>query len=153
MIKPRIPFTKTLLTTAVIYAAGLTTPAMAQNNLVLEEVIVTAQKRQQTQQDIAATVNVVTGDVIDDFAVFSFKDIEQLTAGISLTTINSRNSNISMRGITTDPESGSDSAVEVYFNEISVREDVAFTQMYDLERIEILRGPQGTLQEIGRAHV
>ena len=146
MIKPRIPFTKTLLTTAVIYAAGLTTPAMAQNNLVLEEVIVTAQKRQQTQQDIAATVNVVTGDMIDDFAVFSFKDIEQLTAGISLTTINSRNSNISMRGITTDPESGSDSAVEVYFNEISVREDVAFTQMYDLERIEILRGPQGTLQ-------
>ncbi|MFQ3322709.1 MAG: iron complex outermembrane receptor protein [Pseudomonadales bacterium] len=146
MIKPSIPFTKTLLTTAVLYAAGLTAPAMAQNNLVLEEVIVTAQKRAQTQQDIAATVNVVTGDVIDDFAVFNFSDIEQLTAGISLTTINSRNSNISMRGITTDPESGSDSAVQVYFNDVSVREDVAFTQMYDLARIEVLRGPQGAVQ-------
>jgi outer membrane receptor protein involved in Fe transport len=146
MIKPSIPFAKTLLTTAVLYAAGLTAPAMAQNNLVLEEVIVTAQKREQTQQDIAATVNVVTGDVIDNFAVFNFSDIEQLTAGISLTTINSRNSNISMRGITTDPESGSDSAVQVYFNDVSVREDVAFTQLYDLARIEVLRGPQGAVQ-------
>ena len=146
MIKSNIPFAKLLMTTAVLYAAGLTTPAMAQNDLMLEEVIVTAQKRQQTQQDIAATVNVVTGDVIDNFAVFNFSDIEQLTAGISLTTINSRNSNISMRGITTDPESGSDSAVQVYFNDVSVREDVAFTQMYDLARIEVLRGPQGAVQ-------
>ncbi|MFB1036073.1 MAG: hypothetical protein QMC38_12075, partial [Sinobacterium sp.] len=93
MIKSNIPFAKLLMTTAVLYAAGLTTPAMAQNDLMLEEVIVTAQKREQTQQDIAATVNVVTGDVIDNFAVFNFSDIEQLTAGISLTTINSRNSN------------------------------------------------------------
>lgn len=146
MIKSNIPFAKLLTTTAVLYAAGLTTPAMAQNDLMLEEVIVTAQKREQTQQDIAATVNVVTGDVIDNFAVFNFSDIEQLTAGISLTTINSRNSNISMRGITTDPESGSDSAVQVYFNDVSVREDVAFTQMYDLARIEVLRGPQGAVQ-------
>ena len=146
MIKSNIPFAKLLMTTAVLYAAGLTTPAMAQNDLMLEEVIVTAQKREQTQQDIAATVNVVTGDVIDNFAVFNFSDIEQLTAGISLTTINSRNSNISMRGITTDPESGSDSAVQVYFNDVSVREDVAFTQMYDLARIEVLRGPQGAVQ-------
>jgi outer membrane receptor protein involved in Fe transport len=119
---------------------------MAQNDLMLEEVIVTAQKREQTQQDIAATVNVVTGDLIDNFAVFNFGDIEQLTAGISLTTVNSRNSNISMRGITTDPESGSDSAVQVYFNDVSVREDVAFTQLYDLARIEVLRGPQGAVQ-------
>jgi outer membrane receptor protein involved in Fe transport len=146
MIKSNIPFAKTLLTTAVLCATGLTAPAMAQNDLMLEEVIVTAQKREQTQQDIAATVNVVTGDVIDQFAVFDFGDIEQLTAGLSLTTINSRNSNISMRGITTDPESGSDSAVEVYFNDISVREDVAFSQLYDLARIEILRGPQGAVQ-------
>jgi outer membrane receptor protein involved in Fe transport len=119
---------------------------MAQNNLVLEEVIVTAQKREQTQQDIAATVNVVGGDVIDNFAVFDFGDIEQLTAGLSLTTVNSRNSNISLRGITTDPESGADSAVQVYFNDVSVREDVAFTQLYDLARIEVLRGPQGAVQ-------
>jgi iron complex outermembrane receptor protein len=146
MIKSNIPFAKTLLTTAVLYAAGLAAPAMAQNDLMLEEVIVTAQKREQTQQDIAATVNVVTGDVIDNFAVFNFGDIEQLTAGISLTTVNSRNSNISMRGITTDPESGSDSAVQVYFNDVSVREDVAFTQLYDLARIEVLRGPQGAVQ-------
>jgi outer membrane receptor protein involved in Fe transport len=146
MIKSNIPFAKTLLTTAVLYAAGLTAPVMAQNDLMLEEVIVTAQKREQTQQDIAATVNVVTGDLIDNFAVFNFGDIEQLTAGISLTTVNSRNSNISMRGITTDPESGSDSAVQVYFNDVSVREDVAFTQLYDLARIEVLRGPQGAVQ-------
>lgn len=146
MTKSNIPFAKTLLTTAVLFAGSIATPAMAQNNLVLEEVIVTAQKREQTQQDIAATVNVVGGDVIDNFAVFDFGDVEQLTAGLSLTTVNSRNSNISLRGITTDPESGADSAVQVYFNDVSVREDVAFTQLYDLARIEVLRGPQGAVQ-------
>lgn len=123
-----------------------TGPLTAQEALVLEEVIVTAQKRAESVQDISATVNVVSGDAVDEFAVFSFGDVEQLTAGLTLDSPNARNSNISMRGIGTDPEAGTPPAVDVYWNDINVRPDVIFNELYDLQRFEVLRGPQGTLQ-------
>ncbi len=132
---------KTLLAMAVTVAAA---PSIAQ--LQLEEIIVTAQKRTELLQDVSATVNVVTGDAIERFSTLTFTDLEQQTAGVTLNAPNARNSNISMRGISIDPEAGAASAVDVYWNQGIVRPDVAFTQLYDLERVEILRGPQGTLQ-------
>ena len=78
---------KTLLATAL---AAITVPSYAQN-LVLEEVIVTATKRASTIQDISGTVNVVTGDSMEKFATFGFKDIEDQTAGLTLSTPNARN--------------------------------------------------------------
>lgn len=83
---------KTLLAVAVAVAAS---PALAQ--LQLEEIIVTAQKRTELVQDISATVNVVTGESIDRFSALSFLDLEQQTAGVTLSAPNARNSNISMR--------------------------------------------------------
>jgi outer membrane receptor protein involved in Fe transport len=141
------PYGKAALSTAIVAVlAGWSTAGLGQESLVLEEVIVTAQKRAASVQDIAATVNVVTGESIEKFATFTFADIEQQTAGLSLDVPNARNSKISMRGIGTDPEAGTPPAVDVYWNDMNVRPDVAFTQLYDLERLEILRGPQGTLQ-------
>ena len=133
---------KTLLATAL---AAITAPAYAQD-FALEEVIVTATKRASTVQDISATVNVVTGDAMQKFATFGFKEIEEQTAGISLDTPNARNASIAMRGISLDPEAGASGVVSVYWNDQVVREDVGFSLIYDMERIEILRGPQGTLQ-------
>ncbi len=128
-------------------AAGLAlaaSPVTAQ--LVLEEIIVTAQKRESSLQDIAATVNVVGGETIDDFLAFDFADIEALTAGVSLISPNARNATISIRGVSIDPESGADGTVDVYWNGVQVNPNIAFSEMYDMERIEILRGPQGSLQ-------
>ena len=136
---------KALRKTAIAAALAVsTTPAMAQ--LVLEEVIVTAQKRVESVQDISATVNVVTGDDINRFQAFDFNSLSQQTAGLTLASPNARNSLISMRGVSVDPESGAAAAVDPYWNDAVVRPDVAFTPMYDLERVEVLRGPQGTLQ-------
>ncbi len=133
---------KTLLATAL---AAITVPSYAQN-LVLEEVIVTATKRASTIQDISGTVNVVTGDSMEKFATFGFKDIEDQTAGLTLSTPNARNASIAMRGISLDPEAGASAVVTVFWNDQVIRPDVAFSQIFDMERIEILRGPQGTLQ-------
>jgi len=132
---------KTALAAALSLAAA---PTLAQ--LVLEEVVVTAQKRSENVQDIAATVNVITGKDIEKYQSFDFSSIQQQTAGLTLASPNARNNIIALRGVSVDPESGTASAVDTYWNDAIVRPDVAFTQMYDLERIEILRGPQGTLQ-------
>ena len=97
-------------------------------------------------QDITATVNVVSGDNIDRFQAFDFDAIQEQTAGLSLDRPNARNSRISMRGVSVDPESGVQAAVDVFWNDADVRPDIAFNLIYDMERVEVLRGPQGTLQ-------
>ena len=125
--------------------AALTAPGMAQD-LVLEEVIVTAQKRESTIQDIAATVNVVTGESIDKFSSLGFADLESQTAGLTLATPNARSQTIAMRGVAVDAEAGVDATVTVYFNDQLVTNNIAFGQLFDLERVEVLRGPQGALQ-------
>ena len=133
---------KTLLATAL---AAVTAPSYAQE-LALEEVIVTATKRASTIQDISATVNVVTGDSMQKFNTFGFKEIEEQTAGMTLSVPNARNASIAMRGISLDPEAGASAVVTVFWNDQVIRPDIAFSQIYDMERVEILRGPQGTLQ-------
>jgi len=137
-----LPIRRTAIAAALALASS---PALTQS-LVLEEVIVTAQKRTENVQDIAATVNVVTGQDLTKFEAFNFNAIEQQTAGLTLSSPNARNSSIAMRGVATDPEAGVAAGVDTYWNDISTRADLAFSQLYDMARVEILRGPQGTLQ-------
>lgn len=132
------------LAAAIAFATG-SSVALSQG-LVLEEIVVTATKKDEMIQDVPSTVNVLTGDTMKGFNVFNFKDVETLTPGLSLTPVDTRNSTLSMRGISFDPESRTAAAVVVYVNGVPVRSTQAFQQMYDLSRIEILRGPQGTLQ-------
>ena len=133
---------RTLLASAL---AAIAFPSVAQQ-LVLEEVIVTATKRAATIQEISGTVNVVTGEDLEKYNSLAFGDIEEQTAGLSLLSPNARNSTIAMRGISLDPEAGASGVVSVFWNDQVIRTDVAFSQLYDMERIEVLRGPQGTLQ-------
>lgn len=133
---------KTLLASAL---AAVTVPTFAQE-LALEEVIVTATKRAATIQDISGTVNVVSGEDLEKYNTLNFAGIEAQTAGLSLLSPNARNSSIAMRGISLDPEAGASGVVSVFWNDQVIRTDIAFSQLYDLERVEVLRGPQGTLQ-------
>jgi outer membrane receptor protein involved in Fe transport len=125
----------------------MSTPGFAQGSgLVLEEVIVTAQKRAESIQDIAASVSVVGGEELQEFNIFDFSAIEQLTAGLTLNNSSARNQTISLRGMTYDSEGPANPVVDAYWNSLPARSDVVFNQMFDIERIELLRGPQGTLQ-------
>lgn len=146
-----LPSRRSVIACAVLAAsAGMGHNTFAQDgsrgSMVLEEIIVTAQKRESSIKDISATVNVVTGDDLEKYATFNFAELAEQTAGITFAQPNARNNGIAMRGVGTDPEAGTAAAVDVYWNEISSRSDIVFTQLYDLERLEILRGPQGTLQ-------
>jgi len=131
-----------------VVVAGLvaSSSALAQESWALEEIVVTAQKRAENVQDIGATVNALSADALDDYTVQSFADIETLTPGLSLNGGDTRNQSIALRGVSYDPESAAGAAVDTYWNGVAVRATTLFAQTFDVDRIEVLRGPQGTLQ-------
>ncbi|WP_101758310.1 TonB-dependent receptor [Oceanicoccus sp. KOV_DT_Chl] len=144
----RSPSFSRITLAAAVAAVSYQTPVLAQDeiNLVLEEIIVTATKKDEMLSDVAETVNVMTGDKLQDYSVFNFKDLESLTPGLSLKNFDARNSGISLRGTPYDPDSAASATVVTYWNGVSVRSNIAFNQMFDIARIEVIRGPQGTLQ-------
>jgi outer membrane receptor protein involved in Fe transport len=141
-------FQKTLLAMSVsigcVVFAG-SQQAIAQD-LVLEEVIVTGQKRAQSIQDTAGSVSAISSSALEDQIITDFSQIEELTTGLTLDTADSRKQSIALRGISVDSNSTSAAPIDVYWNDTTVRTNVAFQSVYDIERMEILRGPQGTLQ-------
>jgi iron complex outermembrane recepter protein len=111
--------------------------------VVLEEVIVTATKKSESINDVGLSINAVTGDTLSEYEAFSFEDVGGLTAGLSLDT---QTRDVSLRGITFQSFSNAASAVEIYWNDVNVLTSVAFQEMFDVQRIEVLRGPQGSTQ-------
>lgn len=123
-------------------------PSWAQSEgLVLEEVVVTAQKRDQSVQDVPSSVSVLSETMLKDFNMQDFSELEQLTPGLVLETKSARSGSIALRGIDYNPNSAAEQAVDVYWNDTPVRGGGGvFQSIFDLQRIEVLKGPQGTLQ-------
>jgi iron complex outermembrane receptor protein len=111
----------------------------------LEEVIVTAQKRSESIMEIPSTVNVIDGDALKDFNVLKFTDLGALTAGLEINSFNGRSGRMSLRGIDFNPNSAAEATVTTYWNQAIVDSNAVFQQMFDVQRIEVLRGPQGSL--------
>ncbi len=134
----QLPFV--LLFTCIIFTP---VPAAAQ----LEEVIVTAQKREQSQMDVPISISALTSDQFDVFDVTRSDDLETVFANIGTNRNSSGNSGFSIRGVGTDNVhlSGQQS-VGVYVDDVSmVSGYVGSISIFDVERVEILRGPQNTL--------
>lgn len=127
--------------TAFVFGAPLVAAQAA-----LEEVIVTAQKREENIMDIPSTVNAVTSEQIAKFRVLALDDVQAMTPGLLTMRNDARRQSVTVRGITADPDNNAAPPISFYWNEIPIRAPVAFMTFFDLERIELLRGPQGTLQ-------
>lgn len=127
--------------TALLGSSGL---ALAQE-VAMEEVFVTAQKRSESIQDIPSTVNAIDGDALKNFNVFSFTDLDALTAGLNINSFNGRSGRIDLRGIDYNPNSAAETTVTTYWNQAIVDSNAVFQQMFDIQRVEVLRGPQGSL--------
>ena len=112
----------------------------------LEEIVVTATRRSERLQNVPMTIDVATGEQIKKFDIFDFKDVNILAPGLELTNSQGRDNTATLRGIPFDPDSGTLPAVDVYYNEIPVDAQTAFTAIYDVEQIEVLHGPQGLLR-------
>ncbi|MGI9287766.1 MAG: TonB-dependent receptor [Pseudomonadales bacterium] len=124
-------------------------PVVAQENaLVLEEVVVTAQKREQTLEDIPGSVSAVSADYLDKTNTSSLADVGKITSGIRLESTRDGNSPVlKVRGIGTQRFNAAVSpSVGVFVDEVAKpRIDTAFTNLNDVARIEVLKGPQATL--------
>ncbi len=142
---------KTFLYGAVSLASVIASiPAMAQNAddtaaSAGNEIIVTATKREQSLKDVPVAVDVATGEDLERFNLFDFKDVAALAPGLQLTS-DGRNTTATLRGISFDPDIGGPAAIGVYFNEVPVDINVISTGLYDVQQVEVLRGPQGTLR-------
>nr|WP_089220105.1 TonB-dependent receptor [Sphingomonas laterariae] len=128
---------------------ALVSPAAAQSSEgagALEEIVVTATRQAQSLQDVPMSINVASGETLQKLNLFDVKDVQLLSPGLELSNTVGRNNTATLRGISFDPDQGTSPAVDIYFNEISVDAQTAFTAMYDLEQVEVLRGPQGALR-------
>lgn len=113
----------------------------------IEEVIVTAQKREESIQNIPIAINALTGDMLDEMNIFDTDDIESVFVNLSTKDSSAANSGFAIRGVGTDSFhiSGQQSVGTYIDNVYSVSPFVSTIGLYDMERIEVLRGPQNTL--------
>ncbi|MCK5498290.1 MAG: TonB-dependent receptor, partial [Gammaproteobacteria bacterium] len=115
---------------------------------VLEEVVVTAQKREQSLQDVGIAVNAFTGDQMRSLGVKDSFDLATFTPGIHISgNLAGQNTQFSIRGVTqNDFVDVIEAPNAVYLDEgyIAVAQAQTFA-LFDLERVEALKGPQGTL--------
>lgn len=128
------------------FQLGYTEQAQAQN--VLEEIIVTAQKREESVSDVPVAVSVLGREQIESTFSNNLEDLQALVPSVSFRTGNTtRNSALTVRGIGTISFSiaAEPSVSTVVDNVVLGRSGQAFGDLYDLERVEVLRGPQGTL--------
>jgi len=116
--------------------------------LVLEEVVVTAQKREQNVQDVPLAVAVVSASQLERAGVREFADMQNVSPSLMIRGSDQPiNASVALRGIGTFAFSiGVEPSVAVQIDDVPISFQArAFADMTDVERVEILRGPQSTL--------
>jgi iron complex outermembrane receptor protein len=128
----------------VLAAMIATAPAVAQQ---LEEVVVTAQYREQNIQDVPIAVTALGSQQIEAAGIFDATTIAMNVPGMAYAEFSPGQAIISMRGITSvDDGAGLDNSVALFLDGVYIGRQAGIQfDMFDLERIEVLKGPQGTL--------
>src|SRR6266850_464920 len=139
-------------TTAIVFAAPAETGTAADTGL--QEVIVTAQRREESLQNVPITIQALTGDTLTKLNVTTFDDYVKYLPNVTSQGLGPGQNNIYMRGLSTAVGALQGSGVVGAFPNVAVYLDDQSAQLpgrnldiyaADLERIEVLEGPQGTL--------
>ncbi|MCX2980102.1 TonB-dependent receptor [Halieaceae bacterium IMCC14734] len=145
----KLSVTSRALLPAIFVSLPITMPqAVAQERMALEEVIVTARKREQSLQDVSVAVTALTDTAIAEAQIYTSEDLVQLVPSLTFQQgSNPRQSSFNIRGIGTQSFStGVEPSVSTMLDGVVMgRSGQAFMQLLDVERVEVLRGPQGTL--------
>jgi iron complex outermembrane receptor protein len=115
--------------------------------LAIEEIVVTATKRAESVQDIPLAVTAFTGAQLEEAGVKDIRDIAGQTPGLSITARGETEGNVFIRGIgSVAPGIGADPAVGLYIDGLyAARGTNVLAAFFDVERVEVVKGPQGTL--------
>ncbi|MEL6950421.1 MAG: TonB-dependent receptor [Pseudomonadota bacterium] len=132
-----------------LYGAAAPQPLYAQDEAVLDEVIVTAQRREQTLQEVPVSVTAFSGDALVEAGTVDIVALAQATPNVTLEVSRATNTTLTafIRGVgQQDPVAGFEGGVGLYLDDVYLaRPQATVFDVYDVERIEVLRGPQGTL--------
>jgi len=118
------------------------------SDIVIEEIIVTAQRREENLQDVPIAITAFTAQELIEFRINRASQIAQYTPNVNLkTTIGSQNPVFTIRGVGLNDENpNGNSSVGVYVDGIYLSSIPMMSfQVFDTERVEVLKGPQGTL--------
>ena len=132
-----------------IIAASATFAGLAQDSApLLEEIIVTAEKRSESLQDLSQAVTALSGEDMDNRNIITFVDLGSIAPGVTAAKNEGYKTVIAIRGVGNEANQNAiaNPSVSYHLDGIYVASPFALhTDFLDLERIEVLRGPQGTL--------
>ena len=146
-----------IVTTAMVPVMPLAVPAAAQDAAVDEAqepqeynnvIVVTARKIEETLQDVPLSVIVATGEALENANVTSIEDLSLVTPGVTFNeSANSRGRGPTIRGVGTNLfGDGVEASVATYVDGVVLgRQAMGINDLIDIERVEVLRGPQSTL--------
>lgn len=151
-------FNKIFYSFFIIFIVNYSTISFAQTSsettaLELEEIVVTAQRREQNISDVSQAVQALSGDDLDELNITNFEEMITLIPGAIQNSTISHGSNVySIRGVAASETDG-DATVGYYLDNFAFsipgRPYAPVTDLYDTERVEVLRGPSGTLYGLG----
>jgi len=127
--------------------AVLTAVLTAHAQPMLEEVVVTAQKRTENVMDVPIAISVFSADAVEKLSARNLTDLGRFTPGVEMNNDNALQPTYTIRGVqTNDFTVGSDPAIAVYVDGVyAARGAGAEAALTDISRVEVLKGPQGTL--------
>ena len=125
-------------------AASSDAPPSATN---LNRIVVTAQKREQQEVDVPISISAFSGNFLHTLGITREEDLARYVPGLQMTVQSPNNPGYAIRGITTDDgSSNAASRVSIYQDGVDIsRSRGSSVALFDMDRVEVLRGPQGTL--------
>ena len=143
-------FKKKMLSSLVLasLASGAFTVIAAEGDeAAIERMTVTTQKRVQAIQDVPVTVSAFSGEMLEHLGIADLDVLSDITPGLVIQEQSPNNPGFVIRGITSDSGSAQASPrVSVYYNGTDIsRSRGSYFELFDIERVEVVKGPQATL--------
>ena len=127
--------------------AGVSAPQAQQHGALLEEITVVAQRRVENLQDVPIAISALSEAAIEKADIHDLSDIATRVPSLTFSPFSPGQNIIALRGVSSnDDGAGTDNSVAVFVDEVYLgRVSNINPEMFDIQRVEILRGPQGTL--------
>lgn len=143
----RMQFFVALLSSSTAFPVAAQTMAPEVEAAGGEQIIVTAQKIEQRAMDVPITISAVSGKRMAEIGVSDLDELSNYIPGLNIQEQSANNPGIVIRGITSDSGSAQQAPrVTLYYNGVDIsRSRGSYQDIYDMERIEVIKGPQATL--------